>query len=229
MRQSLKPAVIMAWAAFTLFGAGCAEANSSAQINSPESTSESTFDKTSATKSDVTSSASVAVTTPASTWDIQAENSHIRFSALQEGEIFTGAFTEFSGIILFDPETPETGSVDISIPLKSVDAGSRDRNSTLPRKVWFSAKKFPEARFTSTEISEQDEGFLAKGTLMLKGITVPVELPFELKIDEQRAVMTAQIILDRTLWNVGAAPWDTDEWVSREVKLDLQVTADRPK
>jgi len=56
---------------------------------------------------------------------------------------------------------------------------------------------------------------------------VPIELPFDLNIEGSHAVMTGQVDLNRTLWNVGAAPWDTDEWVSREVKLDLQITANR--
>jgi len=195
--------------ALALFSAGCARANSPDQSTVSEP---------------AVSEASVA--TPIN-WDIQAEGSHIQFSAKQEGETFTGAFAEFSGTILFDPDAPETGSVDISIPLKSVDAGSRDRNSTLPGKVWFSTKKFPTAKFTSREISKQDTGFLAKGELTLKGLSLPIDLPFDLNIEGDRAVMTGQVKLDRTLWNVGASPWDTDEWVSRSVTIDIQITADR--
>jgi len=158
-------------------------------------------------------------------WDIQAEGSHIRFSALQEGETFTGEFEEFSGLIRFDPENPEAGSVKIDIPLKSVDAGSNDRNSTLPDKVWFSTKKFPIATFTSTDVTVVGDGYLAKGALSLKGVSIPVDLPFDLALDDNKAVMTSSYEMDRTKWDVGAAPWDTDEWVSRTVMLDIQVTA----
>jgi len=205
MRYSAKSTLITVLSVFTLFGAGCAEAQSTEQVEASE----------------VIENASASVPH----WNILAEESHIRFSAEQEGETFTGSFAEFSGDIRFDPTSPETGSVDIMIPLKSIDAGSRDRNSTLPGKVWFSAKKFPDARFISTSISKQDEGFLAKGELTLKGKSLPLDLPFDLQINGDRAVMTGQVALDRTLWNVGASPWDTDEWVSREVKLDVQVTA----
>jgi len=158
-------------------------------------------------------------------WDIQTEGSHIQFSAEQEGKTFTGEFQAFSGIINFDPATPQTGSVNITIPLKTVDAGSRDRNSTLPEKVWFSTKAFPDAIYRSSDISAAGTGFLAKGELTLKGISVPLDLPFDLDLDGTRAVMTSKIEIDRTKWNVGAAPWDTDEWVSKTVKLDLKVTA----
>lgn len=169
----------------------------------------------------------IELASTATIWDIQMAGSHIRFTAEQEGEDFTGSFVEFSGVIRFDPEAPETGFVDISIPLSSVDAGSKDRNSTLPSKVWFSTKKFPEANFLSDNISKQGNDYLAKGELTLKGISVPVDLPFTLQNDGDQAVMASKIDLDRTMWNVGAAPWDTDEWVSRAVSLDIQVTAIR--
>jgi polyisoprenoid-binding protein YceI len=167
----------------------------------------------------------VSTSVAAANWDIQADGSHIQFSAEQEGKTFTGEFREFSGVINFDPAMPETGSVRITVPLKSVDAGSKDRTSSLPDKVWFSAKAFPEAVYTSTDISAQGDGYIAKGELTLKGTSVPLDLPFTLDVNGSVAIMTSTVEMDRTLWNVGAAPWDTDEWVSRTVKLDLKVTA----
>ena len=158
-------------------------------------------------------------------WDIQPEGSHIQFSAEQEGKTFTGEFGEFSGVINFDPASPETGSVRITVPLKSVDAGSNDRNSTLPEKVWFSTKAHPTAVYSASDISAEGDGFIANGDLTLKGVSVPLSLPFDLNVTGDTAVMTATVEMNRTNWNVGAAPWDTDEWVSKAVKLDLKVTA----
>lgn len=172
---------------------------------------------------------SASVEMESGNWDIQPDGSHIRFSAEQEGKPFSGEFGAFSGVINFDPSAPETGSVRIAVPLKSVDAGSNDRNSTLPEKVWFSTKAHPTAVYTSSDISAKGEGFLAKGELTLKGISVPLDLPFSLIIDGDIAVMTSNIEIDRTKWTVGAAPWDTDEWVSKAVKLDLKVTAQKNK
>jgi len=173
----------------------------------------------------VSAATPIAASIAAANWDIQADSSHIRFSAKQEGGPFSGEFQVFSGIINFDPAAPQNGSVKITVPLKSVDAGSNDRNSTLPGKVWFSAKAFPEAVYTSTDISQDGDGYIAKGELTLKGLSVPLDIPFNLDINGDTAVMTGAVEMDRTQWNVGAAPWDTDEWVSKSVSLDLQVTA----
>jgi polyisoprenoid-binding protein YceI len=202
MKIIIKTSLIAPLASLTLCFSACAEANSADQTTQ--------------------SSGAIA---ESGNWDIQADGSHIRFSAEQEGKTFTGEFQEFSGLIRFDPSNPEAGSVKIEIPLQSVDAGSNDRNSTLPDKVWFSTKKFPTAVFTSTDISSAGDGYLAEGELTLKGTSLPIELPFNLDIEGKKAVMTSVIEMDRTRWGVGAAPWDTDEWVSKTVKLDIQVTA----
>jgi polyisoprenoid-binding protein YceI len=166
-------------------------------------------------------------TPTAQSWTIIADASKLAFSALQEGERFAGEFREFYGDIYFDPEDLPGSGVAITIPLISVSAGSKDRDSTLPGKVWFSTKAFPNARFVSNEIVTMDDGYVAKGQLTLKGISEDVSLPFTVEIDGDKAVMRGTMQLDRTRWNVGAAPWDTDEWVSRNVDLDIQVTATR--
>lgn len=164
---------------------------------------------------------------PEPNWEIVAEGSHIRFSALQEGKAFEGAFETFSGVIDFDPEAPQQGYVKIEIPLSGIDAGSRDRNSTLPDKVWFSTKAFPTATFVSGNIERDGDGYLAKGELTMKNVTLPVDLSFDLDVNGDRAVMTGQTTLDRTRWGVGDDPWNTDEWVSKAVEVSVQVTADR--
>jgi len=196
---------------FALLVSGCADASSS---DTPPVTAKPT--------TQVIAEAETRV----GNWIIRPESSHIQFSALQEGVDFTGAFGKFSGVIQFDPNAPEDGAVRIEIPLRSVDAGSKDRNSTLPGKIWFSTKKFPQAVFTSNDIAYAGDGFLAKGSLELKGMSIPVDLPFSLSIDGNHAVMRGETLIDRTDWNVGSAPWDTDEWISRSVKINVKITAD---
>ena len=210
MKNYFKPLLMSSAIGFAVSLSACSNASSADQVT--------------AAADIVTVSASIS-----GNWDIQSDDSHIRFTAKQEGTPFTGEFENFTGVINFDPAAPETGAVEIIIPLASVDAGSNDRNSTLPGKIWFSVKKFPSAVFTSTDIAAVDGAYVAKGALNLKGSSVPVSLPFTLDIDGDVAVMTSNLTIDRTLWDVGAAPWNTDEWVSRDVELDIQVTAIRKK
>ena len=155
------------------------------------------------------------------------EESHIRFSSVQEGEPFTGEFTEFDARIFHDPAAPAESRVRVSIPLAGVRAGSSDRDGTLPGEPWFDRRRFPVAVFEADGFTPTDEGFVTTGTLSMKGASAPVELPFTLVEEGGRTVMSGRTTIDRTDWNVGAAPWDTDEYVSRDVALDLRVVATR--
>ncbi len=153
------------------------------------------------------------------------EESHIRFSSEQEGEPFTGEFTEFDARIFYDGDEID---VQVLIPLTSVRAGSTDRNSTLPGPAWFDVKAFPVAEFRATELSPtptRDGKLIALGTLTMKGISADVSLPFRLTEENGRTVMEGQTSIMRTDWNVGAAPWDTDEYVRRQVDLDVRIVA----
>lgn len=156
-----------------------------------------------------------------------AEESTLRFSAQQEGEPFEGQFETFSAAIWFDDNDLDNSQVAVTIPLTSVDAESTDRNSNLPNKVWLDMKAFPNAEFVSDDIRRKDEGYVAHGSLRLKGVNHPVILPFTLSNDDRgRTVMRGQTVLNRTDWRVGDAPWDTDEYVSRSVTLDIQLIAE---
>jgi len=163
-----------------------------------------------------------------SQWQVDIEKSHLKFSALQEGEAFDGAFEMFSADIQFSADNLENSSVTVTVPLSSVDAGSTDRNSTLPGKAWFSTKKFPDAVFTANVFKPMGEGaYDAEGELTIKGISRPLSLPFTLDVDDDMAVMRSTLEMNRTEWDIGEKPWNTDEWVSTGVKLDILVTAKR--
>lgn len=168
-----------------------------------------------------------AIASAAMNWTVIESESHVKFTAKQEGKDFTGEFKSFEADIRFDPDNLAGSSVTVTVPLDQIDAGSRDRNSTLPDKVWFSAKKFPEAVWTSSNIELTGEGeYLAKGELTLKGLSKPLDIPFALTIGD-KAEMTATVPMNRTMWNVGEDPWNTDEWVSQQVVLDIKVAASR--
>lgn len=170
-----------------------------------------------------------AVAQQETNWTVVKEESFIKFSALQQGKEFEGEFTEFDADILFHPDNLNKSEVTVKIPLQSADAGDSERNNTLPGKAWFSAKSYPVAIFRSDSIIETEEGaYSAIGSLSIKGTMRDIELPFSLsssKESDGKVVMTGSMTLDRTHWNIGEDPWNTGEWVSRDIKLNIQITA----
>ncbi|GHB00671.1 polyisoprenoid-binding protein [Algimonas arctica] len=155
------------------------------------------------------------------------DESRLGFAATQEGVVFTGEFTDFEALIYFDPEELEASRVLVSVPLASFDGGSTDRNSNASSNIWFDAKKFPVAVFESQLIREDGNAYIAQGTLMLKGQTKQILFPFKLNETDGRTVMTATFPINRTRWDVGQSPWNTEGYVGLDVILDLRIVADR--
>ena len=161
-----------------------------------------------------------------------AADSELTFTATQEGQPFTGAFTEFDATIYFMAEDRSQSRVHVTIPLASFDAENADRNSTAPASAWFNAKAFPIATFEADTIREDESSYVADGALTIKGITQPLSLPFSLETEThesgvERTIMRSQLSLDRTRWNVGESPWDTEEYVGHAVTLEILLHAEK--
>ncbi|MEP1230230.1 MAG: YceI family protein [Litorimonas sp.] len=160
-------------------------------------------------------------------WQVNSEASHINFTAMQEGEPFEGGFENFVAEIKFHPDVLEESFVKVTVPISGIDAGNADRNSTIPGKVWFYVKNFPDAVYTASSFKASGDGsYEAIGELMMKGVSVPLTLPFTLEIDGDEAVMRSTLDINRNDWNIGEKPWNTDEWVSTGVTLDILITAE---
>lgn len=160
-------------------------------------------------------------------YNVIQEESRLGFSATQEGKAFSGEFKEFTAVIRFNPDDLSTFMVHVRVPIRSVDASSGDRNSALLDKAWFDEKAFPVAEFTSETVWEEGAGYVAEGTLSIKGNSLPLSLPFILEGTADRTIMRSTLSLNRTLWNIGEAPWNTEEYVGHEVTLDIVLVAEQ--
>ena len=102
----------------------------------------------------------------------------------------------------------------------------RPRLTALPAGDWFDAATHPKAVFTATRFEKKAEGaFVAHGTLQLRGVTKPVDLPFKLKIVGDKAQMSGEASLDRIVFGVGQGEFTSTEQVPAKVAVRVQVNA----
>ncbi len=88
-----------------------------------------------------------------------------------------GKFTGYSGTIDFDPEAPETSSVDVTIDAKSVELNDTKWNDHVKNADLLDAEKFPTITFKSTKIDVTGEKTAnITGDLTIRGVTKPVVL-----------------------------------------------------
>lgn len=162
-------------------------------------------------------------------WRVIPEESRLAFVGAQTGSEFEGEFQKFDADILFDPEDLAASKVVVTIDMGSADAGSKDRNESLPQADWFSIKAFPTARFETVAIraAETGEGYVADAKLTIRDATQDVSLPFTLAIDGDTAVMAGETVLNRSDFGVGQGQWADDQWIGYDVKVLVDLKAAR--
>lgn len=161
-------------------------------------------------------------------WTILAPGSHIEFAGTNAGQAFTGRFQNWSGTIAFDPAALDSSRVAIDIDMASAKTGDNYKDGTLPQEEWLDIKHFPKARYEAQSFKALGSGqYEALGRLTIKGRTQALDLPFTLAIDGASAVMNGSARLDRIAFGIGTKSDPDAEWVSREIKVEIAVTARR--
>ena len=87
----------------------------------------------------------------------------------------SGNFSNIQGTINVDEKQPEKSSVNVTIPLNSLNTNVKALDEHLMAADWFDAAKYPTITFKSTKVETQDKkNFKITGDLTVKGVTKPV-------------------------------------------------------
>jgi polyisoprenoid-binding protein YceI len=170
--------------------------------------------------------AAAAPTAFAADWQLDPAQSRLSFSATQQKAEFEGVFKEFTADIRFDPDNLDDFRIDAVIQLGSVDTQYRDRDQYIVEPEWFHVAKWPEAAYRAEKVRAADDGWVAEGTLTLKGVTLPVELAFQFAEDESgyAATFTGTAALNRLDFQVGTKDWADTSWVGNRVGVSVDLT-----
>ena len=161
----------------------------------------------------------------AADWTLDPERSQLTFEGTQGGVGFQGSFAIFSASISLDPENLASASISVTIDTASATSGSQERDGTLPSADWFDVAAHPEARFSSTSVTQTDNGYSAEGTLTIKGTAQITSLPFTLSIDGEEAHATGSLTIDRGDFGVGTGA--LSPMVGAEVSITFDIIATR--
>lgn len=154
--------------------------------------------------------------------DWQVESGTLAITVNQLNSDVSGSFADWTAAITFD-ETAEgiMGNVDVTIAIPSLTLGSVTAEALKPE--YFNAEAHPTANFAA-EITRAETGYLATGTLTIKGNAVPIELPFDLILDGDRAEMTGGLTVDRRDFGIGP---EAESSVKHRVVISVDLVATR--
>ena len=166
------------------------------------------------------------------TYNVDGSHTFPRFSYSHFGlSTQLSSFKNTSGKVVFDAEA-KTGSVDITIDMKSVNTGFEDFNGHIQGEDFLDTAKFPTATFKSTKVTfEGDKPKSIDGVLTIKGVSKPVTLTVTSFLAMPHPMMKKPAIganafttIKRSEFNAGKfAPY-----VGDEVRIDIAIEAIAP-
>ncbi len=171
----------------------------------------------------------ILTTLPGHADPIVNEKSEIRFVGTQMNAQVKGEFRQFSGAVVFDPESPETGHAELSVKTGSIDIGLDDGNLTLQQPEWFDVDRFPEARFKATGFRALGgERYEAQGVLAIKGheehMVVPVAIH---RNDDGSLTASGEFSVRRLPFALGSGDWSDVSLVSDDVRVLFRITVSK--
>jgi len=164
------------------------------------------------------------LSTASSGWVVDHENSNLGISIVQLGSVVEGRFSNWSADIQFDPDNIETATVTVTVAMDSLSLGSV--TSQAQSAEYLSIGEFTKAVFTSNSFSKRDDGgYLAKGTLQLRGVSAPLDINFTLDIENNVAHMQGSTEIVRLNHNIGVNEMPDDSTLGFDVGVEIDLLA----
>ncbi len=120
-----------------------------------------------------------AGTARADIYDLDSEHTEVRFSWDHLGlSRQSGRFTAVKGVVNFNPNSPATSSVEVTIPLKSIQTGvTKLDEHLLTSREYFNPDTHPDIAFRSVSVTPTGQRTAeVTGELMMNGFARPVVL-----------------------------------------------------
>ncbi|OTG69070.1 polyisoprenoid-binding protein [Acinetobacter sp. ANC 4470] len=142
-------------------------------------------------------------------------------------------FTDIQGTINIDNEKPANSSVNVTIPLSSINSNVPALDKEFQQEAWFNAAKYPNITFKSTKVETKDKKhFKITGDLTVKGITKPVVLDAVLNKQAVHPMsklptigFNATTSFDRSAFGIGAYVPNVGDKITVNITTEASVPA----
>ncbi len=158
-------------------------------------------------------------------WNINHDNSHIKFTGEQAGAAFSGTWNEWSAELRFDEAQLQASSFEVTIDVNSVSTEDTERDETIRSAEFFNVVKFPEAVFRAQNFTRDGDSFIADGELTMKGLSHSVPFTFTLNRSKAQVTLIGEALLSRHQWQIGTGDWADPTWVGSDVSVSVLVNA----
>lgn len=165
-------------------------------------------------------------------WNVDKDHASVGFEINHFFTPVKGQFLEFGGAFTLDKDDlTKSPSVVFTVNVASVATANKKRDRHLQSADFFNAKNWTELKFTSSEVVKTgDNTYKAVGTLQIRDVKKPFEMPFTLLgVQKVKAgLMSSEVMgirvkteLNRNDFGVGTGSWAATAVVGEKVGIDI--------
>ncbi|MDF0541475.1 cytochrome b/b6 domain-containing protein [Sphingobium sp. H39-3-25] len=159
---------------------------------------------------------------PPPVWSVQP-GGRLGFGVGNGAETINGSFSRWTAKIAMDPEHAETADIRVEIDLASASVGDATQDGMLSGDDFFGVAAHPRAVFTAKGAERTGAGYVARGTLSLKGVSAPQTIRFTLAGTGDTRTVSGKATITRTRFGVGTG--ESAAELSPSVAVDFRFVA----
>lgn len=136
-----------------------------------------------------------------------------------------GGFANFEGTIVIEDEDPDESYVEVIVDTTAIFSENTILTTVLRSDVFFDVENHKTARFISTKIEEEGDGYLVTGNFTLRGVTHGIQFPAVIERRGDNIYAAAEFTIDRKRWDIGYDMWE-DSVILNEVVVSFEILAE---
>ncbi|MEC7822860.1 MAG: YceI family protein [Candidatus Neomarinimicrobiota bacterium] len=123
---------------------------------------------------------------------IDLDKSYLTYDGNHPAHKWSGTSNQIMGSFLYNKSNPELSTVDLYVPVITIDSKNSNRDSNMLDVVedYF----YPVVRFTSSKIEKKNNRYQINGEINFHGVKKEISIPVDLHIDGD--ILTVESIFD---------------------------------
>jgi polyisoprenoid-binding protein YceI len=110
----------------------------------------------------------------------------------------------------------------------SVETGLPELDTALESDEFFAVEAHPRATFDGDRVDASGDTFIAHGTLEVKGIRKPIDVPFQLVRQGDGHHVRGRFEIHRLDFEVGTGEWADTQWIANVTTVTFEGTLRGP-
>jgi len=160
-----------------------------------------------------------------SNWAIDYGKSTLGYTMTFSGTENKGSVGKWQGKIHFNPDDLNNSIAEIDLDSASITYADAYVQGSINDPDGLDSVNYPQITVKLDKFSKNESGYSATGTMTIKGITLPITVPFTFEKVGSVAHVKGQAKIERLSFNIGKVNDSSAQWLGSDVNITFDVVA----